>query len=199
MIEKENNKKQSEYSNYEPVYTQAFNNDEVDKIIKLSANYQSQQAEIGYGGEGSYNPSKRRSHVKWIPSTPENIWIYTRFEQLVKQVNNNYGFEIVGGEPIQYTEYSESEAGEYNWHTDYSIVNKHKYMRKISVSIFLTDKHEYVGGDFILTTYVDDLFIPEQKKGYGVVFPSWYPHRVTPVVRGLRKSLVMWVYGPHFK
>ena len=72
-------------------------------------------------------------------------------------------------------------------------------MRKISISVFLSNKNEFVGGDLIINPGADDYYIPEQVKGWGVIFPSWMSHRVTAVTKGIRRSLVMWVYGPIFK
>ena len=37
------------------------------------------------------------------------------------------------------------------------------------------------------------------RKGEMIMFPSFLMHRVTPVTRGTRRSLVVWVEGPNFK
>ena len=37
------------------------------------------------------------------------------------------------------------------------------------------------------------------KQGQAIFFASWLQHRVKPVTRGERKSLVMWFGGPSFK
>mgnify|MGYP003351822367 FL=1 len=39
----------------------------------------------------------------------------------------------------------------------------------------------------------------EMIKGRLLLFPSFIIHRVTPVTKGIRKSLVTWVEGPRFK
>jgi PKHD-type hydroxylase len=38
-----------------------------------------------------------------------------------------------------------------------------------------------------------------QAKGMVILFPSWVIHRVTPVTKGVRKSIVVWVTGPKFR
>ena len=43
---------------------------------------------------------------------------------------------------------------------------------------------------------IDDI---EMNKGDIVVFPSYLMHRVTPVTRGERYSLVAWACGEQFK
>ena len=35
--------------------------------------------------------------------------------------------------------------------------------------------------------------------GTGIIFPSWMPHRVKPVTKGKRISLVAWMYGAAWK
>jgi len=37
------------------------------------------------------------------------------------------------------------------------------------------------------------------KKGDIIVFPSFMVHRVKPVTKGTRKSIVIWVLGPKFR
>ncbi|MBI4521691.1 MAG: 2OG-Fe(II) oxygenase, partial [Gemmatimonadetes bacterium] len=36
-------------------------------------------------------------------------------------------------------------------------------------------------------------------KGQAFLFPSYIGHRVTPVTRGIRRSLVTWCVGPAFR
>ena len=38
-----------------------------------------------------------------------------------------------------------------------------------------------------------------RQKGTIIIFPSFIRHRVTPVTKGVRKSLVVWVDGPRFR
>jgi len=39
----------------------------------------------------------------------------------------------------------------------------------------------------------------KKQRGLIVAFPAWTLHRVTPVVKGSRQSLVAWISGPAFK
>jgi PKHD-type hydroxylase len=38
-----------------------------------------------------------------------------------------------------------------------------------------------------------------KKKGSVILFPSFTMHRVTPVTKGVRRSLVLWVGGEAYK
>ena len=64
--------------------------------------------------------------------------------------------------------------------------------RKLTFSLILNDDFE--GGDFQLLH--DETL--EAKKGKILVFPSFLPHRVTPVTNGTRYVLFGWFYGPNF-
>jgi PKHD-type hydroxylase len=62
----------------------------------------------------------------------------------------------------------------------------------------LSDPSEYDGGDLELFIAPNPT-VATRKKGLIYIFPSWVLHRVTPVTRGIRKSLVIWITGPKFK
>ena len=80
-------------------------------------------------------------------------------------------------------------------------------MRKLSVTVSLSDPEDYEGGvlefDLRNTGQINTSEIIKCKeilpKGSIVVFPSYTWHRVSPVTKGTRLSLVQWNLGPGFK
>ena len=76
------------------------------------------------------------------------------------------------------------------------------------MTLSLTNPEEYEGGnlefDFRNDTDYENsktskrLCTEIRPKGSMIVFPSFVWHRVTPVTRGLRQSLVMWSLGKPF-
>ena len=73
-------------------------------------------------------------------------------------------------------------------------------VRKLSVSIQLTDPKKYKGGELKLYDGEDQYgVIMNKNQGALVVFPSYVLHEVTPVTKGERNSLVTWVSGNQFK
>jgi PKHD-type hydroxylase len=70
--------------------------------------------------------------------------------------------------------------------------------RKLSISLMLSDPSEYTGGDFEIMTGKSPTQVL-QPKGRAIAFPSYMMHRVTPIITGVRRSLVVWVLGPKFK
>ena len=76
-----------------------------------------------------------------------------------------------------------------------------KKIRKLSLVACLSNPKEFKGGDFEFQfrNNNDPTIItpaPElRNKGTIVVFPSFLYHRVTPLIKGTRYSLVMWTRG----
>ena len=88
------------------------------------------------------------------------------------------------------------EGGFYTEHVDHAP----KLARTVSCSIILND--DYEGGDFqfeVGAPYEEDRIITlTPSKGCAIVFPSFKFHRVTPVTKGVRYSLVGWICGKPF-
>jgi PKHD-type hydroxylase len=145
---------------------------------------------------GVVNTKTRTSHISWIPfkKMPE---MYRDIETIMKQTNgNHFGFEGMQiTENAQYTEYP--EGGFYDWHIDNDInMSNEPPVRKISMTCLLSPETEYVGGDLELMT---EGKITKIKQGHAIFFASFIRHRVTPIIQGNRKSLVMWFGGTPFK
>lgn len=143
-------------------------------------------------------PEIRRSHIKWITPCEEWLWLYERLVNLIEEANASlWRFNLVTApEAIQYTEYWESENGHYDWHQD--IGPGVGSLRKISLTIQLSNPDEYEGGDLEIWCGGNSVFKAEKQRGLACVFPSYMMHRVTPVTKGCRKSLVFWVGGTHY-
>jgi PKHD-type hydroxylase len=65
--------------------------------------------------------------------------------------------------------------------------------------MLLSDPSEFEGGELQVKPYSDEVQTLEIKKGRAWFFPSYMLHKVTPVTKGTRRSLVLWVGGPAFK
>jgi PKHD-type hydroxylase len=92
--------------------------------------------------------------------------------------------------------YTEHDQGHYDWHID-SGLETNTVPRKLSMALLLSDPSEFEGGELqIMRAGVPESV--EQKRGRAWFFPSYLMHRVTPVTKGIRRSLVMWVGGPAF-
>jgi PKHD-type hydroxylase len=113
---------------------------------------------------------------------------------------NLFGFNIYENSKhalCQYTEYDSEYNGHYNWHLDMFLNNQNFNTRKISVSLQLSSSEEYEGGDLYFSDGKKIELDPIAKtKGTVILFPSFVLHKVSPVTKGVRKSLVSWIEGP---
>ena len=98
------------------------------------------------GIEGTYDPTIRSSKVKWIPKSREFQGLYERIAQEIMMHNQqHWKFDLTTlREQIQYTEYHAEDKGKYDWHLD--IGSGWSSLRKISVTINLSDPKDYDGG-----------------------------------------------------
>jgi hypothetical protein len=142
------------------------------------------------------NKSIRDSEVNFIYPNEENGWVFEKIAHTVKKLNQQYfQFNLFGlSEGLQLTKYN-SPGGCYVRHIDRGMGHE---IRKLSITIQLTDPSEYEGGDLVLH-YDHQPTIMSRDQGKLVVFPSYVLHEVKPVTKGTRYSLVAWVTGERFK
>ena len=79
-------------------------------------------------------------------------------------------------------------------HNEHDELQNDNNTRKLSMSVILNS--DYEGGDFEIFGLENK--IPRLEEGSIIVFPSFKEHRVTPVTRGIRYSLVAWFVGPPY-
>ena len=141
----------------------------------------------------------RRSVIKMLPKHGS---VFDDLGRFVVDVNKFFNLDISLLEALQYTEYDSSYAGHYDLHSDvvWNGSHGHMYDRKLSVTIQLSNKEDYEGGLFCLAL-PDGMLVFEEAKEIGTViaFPSHLPHKVNPVTKGNRKSLVSWAIGPQWR
>lgn len=85
--------------------------------------------------------------------------------------------------------------GKYETHVD-TFHARSDETRKLTVLAFLNEDFE--GGKFYIQNS-HEKYYPPQSKGTVLVFPSFMPHGVEPVTKGIRYSIVTWMVGPYFK
>ena len=154
---------------------------------------------------------KRDSNIVWL----NERWIYNEVQPYINQANAsaNWNFQWDHSEACQFTKYNKGQY--YDWHCDgwdkpYQRKEgdpSHGKVRKLSVTVSLSDEKDYKGGELEFDFRNLD---PDKKpnikkckeilpKGSLVVFPGFVWHRVCPVKKGTRHSLVMWNLGWPFK
>jgi len=178
--------------------TGVFSNEEVDKIKKTGDALTNETAKtFGQGDQGE----NRRGSVGWLPLNESNKWIYSRLLSITEEANNSlWKFDLTGfWEDCQYTTYeasSKKDGDFYDYHLD--IDGSYGVQRKISIVVQLSDQEDYEGGELELKTSKNS-YVADKSKGSILLFPSFCLHKVHPVTKGKRNSLVLWVSGMPFK
>lgn len=118
-----------------------------------------------------------------------NLFLEVNQEFYKYDLSNDYEFQLIKYHP----------GGHYQWHCDYGVSPGPNIVRKLSMSIQLTDPSEYEGGELEIVDYSNRTHTLPKEKGIFIVFDSKVPHRVTPVTKGQRIALVGWANGPRLR
>ena len=186
---------QKELPEFQPFATAAgfLTDAEIDRLIVEHAPLLAE----GKLAPGNTNPQIRRSHVVMLGTEEKYAWLYDRLWTAAQECNRLFFcVDIAGVESnVQLARYDSSNLGFYDWHTDFAGVRP---LRKISISIQLSRPEDYDGGDLELMYGLQPQKL-DKTRGAFIAFPSFMLHRVTPVTRGTRWSLVAWVLGNRWR
>ena len=170
-----------------------------------------QKAETGFSHTDNYTVFKKRSLKKLHRTRKSTVtwldepWIHLELNRLATVANERSGWDLSWstGEGIQFTEYTRS--GHYGWHQDKWERPLHRpghwlhnTNRQLSMTVNLSDPKDYGGGglEFCIIDKGKAKILTCKEilpKGSVCVFPSEMWHRITPVTRGKRTSLVKWL------
>ena len=211
-------------SNYYWYFSGALSHRFCDEVIRYGLEKKESMALTGNFGQDrniEENPlkeneikdlkTKRNSDLVWL----DGNWIYKEIHPFVHEANRkagwNFDWEI--SESCQFTKYKLNQY--YDWHCDgwnspYKKGPNCGLVRKLSMTCQLTDGADYNGGDLEFDFRNYEPHMREEArhkvsckeilpKGSIVVFPSFVWHRVKPVTKGTRYSLVVWNLGKPFK
>lgn len=171
-----------------------------------------QDASIGLPENYTINRKIRNNKVAWVAD--DNWFAGMIYSYVIKSNKQNFLYDISGfeSETLQYTHYGPSNF--YSWHSDTEIASYYmpqnnreqdfisvstEIVRKLSVSIQLSDEFEYEGGELQIMSDSGKLYTAPKEKGTVIIFDSRARHRVRKIKSGTRKSLIGWVVGPRWK
>jgi PKHD-type hydroxylase len=143
----------------------------------------------------------RSTGIAWLHRTPQTEDLYLRMEAVVLKLNMDlFHADLTGMLPFQFARYAADGGGYFDWHSDYGrrADAPEQEPRKITLSLQLSDGADYDGCDLEVRTG-HPVDVAPRERGTLVAFWSNALHRVTPITRGVRKSLVMWAAGPEFR
>jgi len=208
-------------TNYYYYFKEALTPRFCDEVIKYGIAQQEQLALTG-GQTNKINQGKplddkdlkdlkqkRDSNIVWM----NDRFIYREVQPFIHQANRlaNWNFDWNFSESCQFTKYKLNQF--YDWHADswdspYNNPDNpdtHGKIRKLSVTCSLSSPEDYEGGELEFQFRNQDDPTVTRKcteilpRGSVVVFPSFVWHRVRPVTKGTRYSLVIWNLGYPFR
>jgi PKHD-type hydroxylase len=184
-----------------------LNHDEIDQLI--------QHAKLAKSEYRTNRGGNTYCTVAWIRyNHPGFQALSSRIDEIVAQQNAQlFHFENIApftGQ-YQYTDYHEP-GDAYGWHTDYGTNPEYLALRRLTITIALSDASEYEGGGFELSDHWghstegnpgpiyesmlslnDDERLLLRQKGTLAMFPANRMHKALPVLSGSRKVLVCWI------
>lgn len=174
-----------------------------EELNKIRDHYSKAELHEAILSDEKVNPDLRKSNITFDEPNDDNRWIFERLAQATILINDQFfQFDLIGFSFYQYTVY-DSAGSKYDWHPDIWYGDQGPaddfLTRKLSLSLVLSDPSEFEGGKFELFTGTNSIVEVEQKKGRIIAFPSWQIHRVTPIIKGIRKSIVVWCQGAKWK
>jgi PKHD-type hydroxylase len=176
-------------------FTNFFTEEEVTKIRSVWSDEMAKTAAVNNAGKEEMRDELRKSQIMFL-KPGEHDWIYEKLSAVCIQTNTNrYKFEITGFQTeLQLANYSNTDF--FDWHMDFGAGDISN--RKLSITVQLSDSDEYEGGDLQFMINQNIVTAP-RTKGTAIIFPSFALHRVCPVTKGSRKSIVGWIAGPPYK
>lgn len=170
-----------------------FTNEELNYLQDIAKN----NTQAGLVGGSNNNPNIRRSEVSWLCDDEKHSWVFDKIAHISSSLNSEFfrfNLRHFSGD-IQLSNYSEKNQGTYNWHQDFGAAGVY---RKLSLVLQLTDPQDYEGGELQILNGKTETSMNKQR-GLVFAFPSWTVHRVTPVTKGSRQTMVIWLAGEPFQ
>jgi PKHD-type hydroxylase len=174
--------------------------DQLNEILSVSEWSNLNPAKVGTYGKGVIDASVRETDISWYTRNLDNGHIWEKLAHAATQVNRRFfRYDLTGFyEPAQLGYYNADKKSHYTWHTDWDVTNM-SVPRKLSMVLQLNNPSEFEGGELQVKINSDNPTSLELRRGRAWFFPSFLLHRVTPITKGERKSLVLWITGPEFK
>ena len=174
-----------------------FTEEECDAILKMVEDLYATTSSVG----GSKDNSKiaheiRSAQIFDVEYDEESKWIFDKVTNAVAVANaTHFDYEISGiSHSLQLIQYRDDfeVPGHYTWHTDSG--RGEPATRKISFVAQLSKPEDYEGCELTVNDH-GNLITATKERGSMHMFPSYQVHQVSPITKGERFALVIWVHG----
>ena len=197
------------YWYFTSVLTERFCND----LITYGNSQRTKKALIGGEIERTVSKKEARKIRDVNVAFINDLWIYREIQPYVYTANKHadWNYQWDWTESCQFTKYKLNQ--HYAWHKDSwekpyeenTFPHFKGKIRKLSMICSLSDPADYEGGTLEIQPRDDrdpnKIIVCNHLKPRGsiIVFPSYLYHRVKPVTKGMRYTLVTWSIGYPFK
>jgi len=186
--------------NFYYYYTKLFSDQFCDYVIRKGKELVEQDGKVGSSGKGKKDNKIRDSKITWIKDRDILEPVLQTIEAANRKAEWDFHLDLNLGITAQFTKYGLNQF--YHWHRDCDISNRN---RKLSFILNLSEPSDYQGGhlEFDFKNQGGkgrfEKMTVAREKGSCIIFPSFMFHRVRPVKKGTRYSLVVWVTGPNWR
>jgi len=143
---------------------------------------------------------KKASNVKIIYWKKIKHLLSTLYENGDYILTHNFGyltFPYAHDRGVNLTTYNSKINAHYKWHKDKSPDgSNHDVKGTLLINV---SEQSYKGGDLKLFTQGEQIVKDFSKPGSAILFNCFMNHEVTPVTKGERKTLAMFISGPKFR
>lgn len=146
-------------------------------------------------GQDYVAPNVRQSSISFIRPEALGSIAVDLIDRICSLNDNVFRAEFDGRFQFQFASYDGSKAEFINWHVDDPLWDGNWRGKKVTMVTQLSAPADYDGGVLELQGRPPT----KREQGLTVAFPAFLMHRVTPVTRGMRYSLVTWALGPHWR
>ena len=154
------------------------------------------------------DPNIRKTSIYFVPTDRNNKANEIAWHFLKEANKQMFHYDLTYFQSIQFAEYK--DGGHYDWHIDSYHQDELNKTRKLSLSLVLSNPDNFEGGKLEFynggrpweekgDATGEQIKIDLESQGTIVVFDSRDYHRVTPVTKGIRYSVVCWATGAAFR
>lgn len=141
----------------------------------------------------SYNNDMRSGRV-YFSKYSETPYTYQILQSLIIENYAGLKFDFTNLSSIQYARYNKGD--KFKWHRDPIETDITRPQRSFTMSLNITDGHDYEGGDLLVKHNGEVLTLGREAGSY-VIFPAFLRHQACEVMGGIREAIVVWTQSSH--
>lgn len=174
-------------------FSDVFTPKEIKDILEMCESLPKEIVTNEYDSSDDYI---RRGEISYLEYEDNTHWIYEKIYEYVIQANVDMGwnFDLDGIEDeIEYSVFYDN-SGQYVWHSDMLLENN---KNKLVAYLDLSTKDEYEGGELQINLG-PTISTVESNIGTLTILPSYLMYRVTPIINGVKRGLIIRASGKSF-